>query len=139
MNLLPDYFEPPVTPKPPLQQLFSAASAPALDLLQRLLTFDPLKRITAREVFQKNIPKFDFILLWSRGRLCNMHSLQKHPGQPCPPVSPRPIGWRGRLTKPNKIAKWPPWIPKDLSLMKNKKHSTSYTFSFRQTLFFMPV
>lgn len=50
MPLLPDYIPPQQLPRPSLQALFSAASEDALDLLQRLFAYDPLKRITARQV-----------------------------------------------------------------------------------------
>lgn len=50
MSKLPDYFPLPVHPSSPLQFIFTAASEDALDLLHKMLTFDPLKRISAREV-----------------------------------------------------------------------------------------
>ena len=50
MKSLPDYFELPQHPKPPLQTLFRGAGEEALDLLSKMLTWDPLKRISAREV-----------------------------------------------------------------------------------------
>lgn len=49
MTQLPDYIPLPLFPKPLLRQLFTAASEDALDLLSKLLTFDPANRPTARE------------------------------------------------------------------------------------------
>lgn len=46
---LRDYTDHGKHPKQDLRMLFSAASAEAIDLLQKLLTFDPRKRITARD------------------------------------------------------------------------------------------
>lgn len=48
MTALPDYVAFPKNPKPPLASIFNAASADALDLLDKMLTFDPVRRITAR-------------------------------------------------------------------------------------------
>jgi cyclin-dependent kinase 7 len=36
-------------PRPPLRQLFTAASDDALDLMERMLAYDPRRRTTARE------------------------------------------------------------------------------------------
>lgn len=47
MKLLPNYVEFRFTPKPPLKQLFTAATDDALDLLSKMLTFNPPSRITA--------------------------------------------------------------------------------------------
>ncbi|ORY70635.1 kinase-like domain-containing protein, partial [Leucosporidium creatinivorum] len=46
---LPEFVEFEKKPKQDLRALFSAASAEAIDLLQKLLTYDPRKRITAKE------------------------------------------------------------------------------------------
>jgi len=46
---LRDYADYGKQPKQDLRMLFSAASADAIDLLQKLLTFDPRKRITAKD------------------------------------------------------------------------------------------
>ncbi|CAG8519762.1 2110_t:CDS:2 [Acaulospora morrowiae] len=43
-------------PRPPLKQLFTAAGNDAIDLLEKLLTYDPNKRITTREAL--NHPYF---------------------------------------------------------------------------------
>lgn len=50
MKELPDYVPFPPQAKPPLRTIFTAASDDALDLLAAMLTFNPLKRITARQV-----------------------------------------------------------------------------------------
>ncbi|RKP37185.1 MAP kinase [Dimargaris cristalligena] len=42
----------PFTPKLPFHQLYPNATAPALDLLEKLLAFDPARRITIEEVLQ---------------------------------------------------------------------------------------
>lgn len=49
MSQLPDYVTFPKMPKQHLPHLFTAAPPDAIDLLSRMLTFDPTKRITARE------------------------------------------------------------------------------------------
>ena len=50
MTKLPDYVKFGPFPKSNLRQLFTAAGEDALNLLQKMLTFDPLKRISAKEV-----------------------------------------------------------------------------------------
>ncbi len=50
MKELPDYVPFPAQAKPPLRSIFTAASDDALDLLSAMLTFNPLKRITAKQV-----------------------------------------------------------------------------------------
>jgi hypothetical protein len=47
---LPDYITVGQFPKPPLRDLFTAATADTLNLLNRCLTYEPRKRIIAREV-----------------------------------------------------------------------------------------
>jgi cyclin-dependent kinase 7 len=47
---LPGYLKFDKKPKQPLNRLFTAASVEALDWLAKTLTFDPMKRITAKEV-----------------------------------------------------------------------------------------
>jgi len=47
---LPDYVSLGQFPKSPLKLLFTAASADALDLLQKLLTYEPRRRIGAKDV-----------------------------------------------------------------------------------------
>lgn len=62
MRLLPDYVAFPPQAKPPLKGIFNAAPDDALDLLEAMLTFDPLRRIAAREAlshpyFSTNLPR----------------------------------------------------------------------------------
>lgn len=59
MSSLPDFVPPKVYPKPPIKQTFSAAPVNALDLLQKMLIFDPLKRITAYDALQHEYFKED--------------------------------------------------------------------------------
>ena len=49
---LPDYVPVGNFPKPPLRDLFTAASADALNLLSRCLIYEPRKRISAREALE---------------------------------------------------------------------------------------
>jgi len=50
MTSLPNYVPFTEFPGYPLETIFTAASPEALDLLKRMLTYDPNKRITATEV-----------------------------------------------------------------------------------------
>jgi cyclin-dependent kinase 7 len=54
MSKLPDYHELPKYPRTPLKSLFTAATPDALDLLNKMLDYDPLKRPTSLEVLQHN-------------------------------------------------------------------------------------
>lgn len=69
---LPTYtpFEP--RPPPPLSQYFPAAPPHAVDLLARMLRFDPAKRVTAAEVRERGA---------RAGRLVSPRALQalQHP------------------------------------------------------------
>ena len=61
LKLLPDYVAFPSYPRPPLNTIFNAASSDALDLLERMLTYDPERRISARDALMhpyfKNAPR----------------------------------------------------------------------------------
>jgi cyclin-dependent kinase 7 len=52
MESLPDYVAFTKTPAIPLKQMFSAASDDAIDLLSKMLKYDPNQRITATEALQ---------------------------------------------------------------------------------------
>jgi cyclin-dependent kinase 7 len=52
MENLPDYVPFSKTPAIPLKQMFSAASDDAIDLLSRMLKYDPNQRVTASEALQ---------------------------------------------------------------------------------------
>ncbi|KAJ3085482.1 TFIIH complex serine/threonine-protein kinase subunit kin28 [Quaeritorhiza haematococci] len=49
LKSLPDYHEFQVFPKTPLRSLFTAAGNDAIDLLEKMLVYDPLRRITAQD------------------------------------------------------------------------------------------
>ncbi|KAJ2999011.1 TFIIH complex serine/threonine-protein kinase subunit kin28 [Globomyces sp. JEL0801] len=61
MKLLPDYFEFQVVKATPLRSIFSAAGQDALELLDTMLAYDPLKRPTSEMILDhyyfKNIPR----------------------------------------------------------------------------------
>ena len=80
MKELPDYVPFPAQAKPPLRSIFTAASDDALDLLSAMLTFNPLKRITAKQVsFAVSLAKFfnyafrPWNTFTSNPRLCQLH------------------------------------------------------------------
>ena len=52
MKTLPDYHELPVYPRTPLKSLFTAATSEALDLLEKMLYYDPLKRPSSQQVLK---------------------------------------------------------------------------------------
>jgi cyclin-dependent kinase 7 len=52
MTSLPDFVSLPQHPRPPLRDIFNAASAEALDLLAGLLRYDPRKRTSARDALR---------------------------------------------------------------------------------------
>lgn len=52
MTSLPDFINLPQHPKPPLRDIFNAASTEALDLLALLLRYDPRQRVTARQALK---------------------------------------------------------------------------------------
>lgn len=52
MSKLPDYHDLPTYPRTPLKSLFTAATPDALELLEKMLSYDPLKRPTSLEVLQ---------------------------------------------------------------------------------------
>ncbi|KAJ9073216.1 TFIIH complex serine/threonine-protein kinase subunit kin28, variant 3 [Entomophthora muscae] len=54
MKKLPHFLEFTVFPKTPLRALFTAASSEALDLLEKMLIYDPTKRISALDVRNMN-------------------------------------------------------------------------------------
>lgn len=55
MSLLPDFAQMKSYPKSPLKGLFTAASSDAIDLLAKMIIFDPLKRINAKDVNNANM------------------------------------------------------------------------------------
>lgn len=50
MHKLPDYHTFKTYPKTPLKSLFTAASSDALDLLDKMLQYDPFRRVSCDEV-----------------------------------------------------------------------------------------
>lgn len=64
MRSLPEFVEFERKPKQDLRALFSAASPDAIDLLQKLLTYDPRKRITAKQVRERACVR---ACAWKRG------------------------------------------------------------------------
>eukprot|EP00252_Welwitschia_mirabilis_P006235 TRINITY_DN1705_c0_g1_i2.p1 TRINITY_DN1705_c0_g1~~TRINITY_DN1705_c0_g1_i2.p1 ORF type:complete len:433 (-),score=92.07 TRINITY_DN1705_c0_g1_i2:379-1677(-) len=52
MNALPDFVEFQFVPAPPLRQLFPMASDDALDLLSKMLIFDPKQRVSAQAALE---------------------------------------------------------------------------------------
>lgn len=61
MKSLPDYAEIKAYPKSPLKGLFTAASDDAIDLLEKMLRYDPIRRISAKEALShfyfRNLPR----------------------------------------------------------------------------------
>lgn len=55
MEFLPDFVQFKPCPATPLKDIFIAASDDLLDLIQKMLTMDPLQRITATQVSTLNV------------------------------------------------------------------------------------
>lgn len=54
MSTLPDFHVLSAYPRTPLKSLFTAATPDALDLLEKMLSYDPLKRPNCMQVLQHN-------------------------------------------------------------------------------------
>lgn len=69
MEYLPDFVQFKPCPATPLKDIFIAASDDLLDVLQRMLTMDPLRRINATEV--------DSLIAALFTLLCDLHTFRR--------------------------------------------------------------